>query len=48
MCIGGSTTCPVTVRNIPSSFDESVAFSMDQREVDASRQPPGADDIHTT
>ena len=36
----------MTVQNILSSFDESVAFSMDQREVDGSCPPPGADDIH--
>ena len=36
----------MTVLNIPSSFDESVGFSMDQHEVDASCPPPGAD-IHT-
>ena len=32
---------------MPSLFDESVVFSMDQREVDASCPPPVADDNHT-
>ena len=37
----------MSVLNIPSSFDESVVFSMDQREVDVSCPPPGSDDIYT-